>query len=82
MDKIDARIQRYRLLAGYLLQHNRIGYPGKLPNFFWIQVIERVRCNQQRQTVDLQILCGQAPGRQKRRRDNRRCGNAVLFQVG
>ena len=82
MDKIDARIQRYRLLTAYLLQHDRIGDPGELANFFWIQVIERMGCNQQGQTVDLQILCSQAPGCQKRRRNNRRCGNAVLFQIG
>lgn len=82
MDKIDARIQRYWFLTAYLLQHHRVGHPGELANFVWIQVIERMGSNQQRQTVDLQILRRQTPGRQKRRRDNRRCGNAALFQIG
>ena len=65
MDKINTDIQRYRLLAANLLKYDRVGHPGELTDLFRVQVIERMRRDQQRQAVDLQVFSGQAAGREK-----------------
>lgn len=67
-------------LPAELLQYNRISDLRHFQDLVRIQVIQRMRHNQQRQAVDLKVFRSQTPWCQERRGNNGGSGNAVFFQ--
>ena len=71
MNEIHLRVLGLRALPGQLLNDHRIRTARELADFSGCQIVQRMRRDQQRQIVKLQVFRSQPPVRQKRGRDDR-----------
>ena len=67
MNVIDPGVLLQHALAGELHDDDREGCARQIPHLIGRQIVQRMGRDEQRQVVELQILCGEPSVREKRR---------------
>jgi hypothetical protein len=72
MNEFGVRVLVETRLAGQLVNHDRIRGSREIAHLFGREVVQWMRCHEERQIVELQILGRQMGVREKRGGDDRR----------